>query len=354
MKACAHPLSCRRAASKNLRTGGFTLIELLVVMAIIAVLAALLLPAVQSAREAARRSQCLNNIRQINLAAQNYLSSNRSFPSGWICLNLPSPAQCTGITPVLTNLGTNSGQGQFKLPDHSITTLTNVAYPISPEWGWQALMLPQMDAQTTGINFTITKVGVNPQTGVGNGPSLQMKISSYVCPSSNIQGAGIGYCTYRGCIGSRPDPNTGVTTDGAFYMNSSVSDRFIKDGTTTTILFGESQFGFWGDAMSCCARAPYPYKNGNNSNFPETRPPMDWSNPDTQPASVDVVTGGSISAPSPNGPNFLMFGFGSPHADTCNIGLADGSARPITKSIDVKILSALATVAGQEKVSDDY
>src|SRR5258708_28953384 len=111
MKACARPLPRRRMASKNLRAG-FTLIELLVVMAIIAVLAALLLPAVQSAREAARRSQCLNNIRQINLGAQNYLSSNRSFPSGWICQNLPNLGS-TGVSPALTNLETNGGQSQF-------------------------------------------------------------------------------------------------------------------------------------------------------------------------------------------------------------------------------------------------
>jgi prepilin-type N-terminal cleavage/methylation domain-containing protein/prepilin-type processing-associated H-X9-DG protein len=352
MKASAHPQPCRRAASKNLRTG-FTLIELLVVMAIIAVLAALLLPAVQSAREAARRSQCLNNIRQINLGAANYLSSNRSYPSGWICSN----AGCNAVSPAITTYSTPSGNGQFKYPDHTLLTLTPTGYAVSPDWGWQALMLPQMDAATTGINYS------QPKGGGNNGASLTMKISSYLCPSANIQGAGIGYCTYRGAVGSKPDPNTGVTSDGAFYMNSSVSDRFIKDGTTTTILFGESQFGFWGDALSCCARAPYPYPNPPPPATPilpaETRPPIDWIGPNLPPnpqgngasGVVDVVTAG---APLYPGSIFLIFGFGSPHADAVNIALADGSARGISKSINPQILSALCTISGQEKVSDDY
>src|SRR5437899_4709458 len=64
------------------RRGGFTLIELLVVIAIIAVLIALLLPAVQAAREAARRAQCVNNLKQLALAAQNYVDGNGCLPGG--------------------------------------------------------------------------------------------------------------------------------------------------------------------------------------------------------------------------------------------------------------------------------
>src|SRR3954447_18486843 len=81
------PLHCR--ASRR----GFTLIELLVVIAIIAVLIGLLLPAVQAAREAARRAQCVNNLKQLGLAAHNYADVNLCFPSGTYFM-FPQPPSC--------------------------------------------------------------------------------------------------------------------------------------------------------------------------------------------------------------------------------------------------------------------
>lgn len=108
-------------------------------------------------------------------------------------------------------------------------------------------------------------------------------------------------------------------------MNSSVSDRDIRDGTTTTLLYGESQYGLWGDALSCCARIYDPTEN---------RPAFDY---------YQAV-----------GSNYVIFGFGSWHPDLANFTMADGSARSISKNIDLRILNALGSKAGHEQISNDF
>jgi prepilin-type processing-associated H-X9-DG protein len=240
-------------------------------------------------------------------------------------------------------------------------TLGASAYIISPDWGWQAFLLPQMDAGNATIDYK------QPKGSPNNAQSLMVKISAYVCPSATPQGANIGYCTYKGCIGTKTDSN-GVCNDGAFYWNSSTSDRTIKDGSTSTILFGESQFGFWGDAMSAVGRVPYSFVPVPNGPQPEQRPTFDWIGPNPMPPpnappnqqNPGPQAGGQASTelggPSnvQGGPIYMIFGFGSMHADVANFAMADGSARPISKNINPVIFSQLATISGAEKISDDF
>jgi hypothetical protein len=198
-----------------------------------------------------------------------------------------------------------------------------------------------MDQQTTSLNYNMKKAGPP------NGPALAMTISSYRCPSANFKNAGLGYSSYRGCTGT-------TATNGALYANSSESDRTIKDGTSTTILFGESQFGFWADAMSCCARIPLPPPPPGQSSPTPTRPALDWvSVPPTQVTQGTAHDAVTFLA-ALGAPQYMIFGFGSHHQDVVMFAMADGSARPINKSVNTAILDALATRDGGERVGDDF
>ena len=144
---------------KNTKRRGFTLIELLVVIAIIGVLVGLLLPAVQMAREAARRMSCGNNLKQIGLALHNYETSHRHFPPGY---NTVLPNAFSSVVSPNTNIWTG----------HNITA-----------WSWGTYILPFMEADTAG-NFDTS---IQPWSYfVKNGISLdvlQQPISGFMCPS---------------------------------------------------------------------------------------------------------------------------------------------------------------------------
>ena len=120
---------------------------------------------------------------------------------------------------------------------------------VSPMWGWHALMLPQMDAQTVNLDFRLLKSDT-----VNNIPAVKVVIKPYVCPSAALatnRPGGWAYTSYRGCTGTTAD-------NGIVFMNSNISDRSIKDGMSHTVVYGETQFGLWGDALSCCGRIPLP------------------------------------------------------------------------------------------------
>jgi len=181
----------------------FTLVELLVVIAIIGILVALLLPAVQFARETARRMQCSNNLKQIGFALHNYHSQFKSFPPGRV------------VTLV-------NGQG------HCYSAYAHI--------------LPQLDA-----NFIYDKInwGANPEHAI-NAVALEQTIPFFLCPSdkhTKLQGNS-GVHNYPLCTGTTfpvsPRNPGGVRVTGVFYENSDTGFNMITDGSSQTICVGET------------------------------------------------------------------------------------------------------------------
>jgi len=330
----------KRQPHSNVARRGFTLVELLVVMAIIALLVALLMPAIQQTRERARQTSCLNNLHNLVIAMHNYADAHKNFPSG-LLLNENS-AQETAVDQALTLTEPAVFSDAVDATGISTPTsnpqrgqLTVTQWTLKGFWSWPALILPQMDQQTINPSF------IEPKNTANNINAMSVEIPSYICPSAalpsrrpSIPGTGgsFAYLTYRGNFGanasqvaSPTDPNVLLLTgDGVFFDNSSIGFRDIADGTTQTLMLGETLYGLWGDGNSCCARVRDDHQ----------------------------FFGNYFQTGSGNGDHY--FGFGSHHKDVSNFAMVDNSARPISKNVDWGVLRALATRNGGERITSEF
>jgi prepilin-type N-terminal cleavage/methylation domain-containing protein len=321
VRSCKYGIQNARQTSRGF-TGGFTLVELLVVIAIIGVLMGLLLPAVQMAREAARRIQCTNNLKQLGLALHNYESARKTFPAGFV-------SQVTGPWP---------GGGNDPVPE------------IGPGWSVFARLLPYMEQENlhSTIDFSL------PIAHPANQAPRQVSIPGYLCPSdtwrtpvsvwpSSLGVTDLAPMSYVGCVGGGNPANApGYTAmyeqtpfNGMFHRNVAIRVADITDGTSNTIGMGERASMFtpngWAGVIPDAKTVYSPWwaqRRGQSVG--------DTARPAITMVSVHVRSGG------PSSPTGSPGGFWSPHPGGCLFQLMDGSTHTIATDVDIDIFRAMA------------
>ena len=280
---------------------GFTLIELLVVIAIIAVLMALLLPAVQQAREAARRTQCRNNLKQIGLALHNYHERANCFPPGYLSRTNPSD-------------GTDLGFG----------------------WGWGAFLLPEIDQSPlyNRINFN---------ADITDATNLTVRtqfLGAYYCPSDqllrafpvNDDGGNLITNAAQSCYvavnGNGGVSDSAATNDGSFLKNRVFRTADISDGLSNTFFIGERSttmsYVTWVGAVT-------------SGVVPSRRDPA-------ASESAAALVLGHCGPHMPNNPMVTdADALSSAHPQGVNMLLGDGSVRNVSSNMSLQIYDALAT-----------
>jgi prepilin-type N-terminal cleavage/methylation domain-containing protein/prepilin-type processing-associated H-X9-DG protein len=356
----------------HLRRAAFTLVELLVVIAIIGVLVALLLPAVQAAREAARRSQCSNNLKQVGLAMLNYEGANGRLPPGalmnegsaWSIYLLPflEETKTMALAKISETDALNSQWGHpggpyddaWKLPQTERNV--KVIEQVISSYRCPSAALPEHQLDVTADHYYIMRRSPVSYLGVATG----LQVRQYQ--------AGDTYF-----LKGRPGPKDGNEAyegaDGVLYgidkddkSDKGVKLPYIEDGTSNTVMVGEAVH----DADTQDAWGP------NGEDVAGNRKDHWWGGSDdidTSPASDLSEFLGSTAIPinfqktatenqqlcsnaDSNNCQMLQLAFGSKHPSSAQMVFCDGHVTAIQEDVDPKVWSDYGTRASQTLNSD--
>jgi prepilin-type N-terminal cleavage/methylation domain-containing protein/prepilin-type processing-associated H-X9-DG protein len=324
---------------------GFTLVELLVVIAIIGILVALLLPAIQAAREAARRSQCVNNEKQLALALLQFESTKKKFPAGRLGCDGTIPANVSGCDPTTSRkdiYGANMGQGgasafAFILPFIEEDALYDLLHVDDVAiWGVAATWFGNTDVQKA--------LGQRPDVfrcpSDGDMPPIaeykhDVPAATIVTPSS--------YALSAGTYGPVNDNNLKYFNSGMFFYVARFKVSQITDGLSKTFFVGETIEGH-------LARSSNIWSNGNRCNLLRTT-----ANPLNSLPGISGA-GQPLDNTGTNGcTQCANCAFASRHPGGANFAFGDGHVAFITDSINLdtyKWLSTRVPLANEQVVGD--
>lgn len=339
----------------------FTLVELLVVIAIIGILAGLLLPAVQAAREAARKMQCSNNLKQIGLAILNYEAAHRVLPSGYI-----SFATRNGSAPAWA-------------------ALDPVTWDGAPGWGWATLILPFVEQSSLHSSLNIPA----PIWATANRQLVRSSLPMYLCPSASgpsgpilLKNESSGTLTRYGaplelgrshyvanhgqesCWGEcgsattgliftniytsttatvRIDGDAGNVADGPFFRNSKVKLSAITDGMSNTIFVSEHSSKLSDKAWAGVVPGAFVHPRFSTpENGPDAAAVLTLMHMGPSGGELDI-TGFPIIHPM-NFPTYHVGQMYSEHVGGGNVQYGDGSVRFMPETIDLISSAELASM----------
>lgn len=340
--------SARRLPVPTSLRWAFTLVELLVVIAIIGILVALLLPAIQAAREAARRTDCINRLRQMGIAAHGYHDTNKHLPHHGGGKLQPTPANpnptgSTGLSSQSLLLPFMEDEAVADLVDPTMhwrgqtievktTALPFFKCPSQEELEFTDILASGRYEESPLRSHYFAIFGAKPDScGRGTGPDALSTLpdpqNTYTMIRCSPTGTGL------------PNDGGGMATNGALYVDSDLPFRRFTDGLSHTMLFGEVSWDAginmtWlaaNDNLGTVEEGNWVF-NGKNIALP--------INSEAFPPSWDRQAETTV--------NYHDVSLGSKHPGGCHVLMCDGSASFVSETIELDLLKAKASRASGE------